>query len=154
SILFLGHLLLYVTWAHFWGPPFSSTTAKVIFVLLSVSFVLASLRGWYSHRPVVRVLYTLAAVWLGFASYFLWAALTSWIVLGLAGLFGLGWAPKYIADVLFGAAGLAGVYGLVNASLLRVTRISVALPGLPQAWRGRTAALVSDTHLGHIRNGR
>ena len=33
-------------------------------------------------------------------------------------------------------------------------RITVALPGLPSQWRGRTAALVSDLHLGHVRNVR
>jgi len=34
----------------------------------------------------------------------------------------------------------------------RVTRISIRLPNLPGAWRGRVAALVSDMHLGHVRN--
>ena len=45
----------------------------------------------------------------------------------------------------------AGVYGLMNAAWLRVKRVSVQLPGLPESWRGRVAALVSDTHLGHVR---
>ncbi len=35
-----------------------------------------------------------------------------------------------------------------------MTRITIALPSLPQQWRGRTAALVSDLHLGHVRNYR
>src|SRR6202030_4782048 len=34
----------------------------------------------------------------------------------------------------------------------RVTRVTIKLPNLPSAWRGRVAALVSDTHLGHVRN--
>jgi hypothetical protein len=29
----------------------------------------------------------------------------------------------------------------------------VRLANLPEAWRGRTAALISDVHLGHMRNG-
>jgi len=29
----------------------------------------------------------------------------------------------------------------------------VRLANLPEAWRGRTAALISDLHLGHVRNG-
>src|SRR5262249_27736827 len=49
---------------------------------------------------------------------------------------------------------LIGVYGLINAAVLRVSRITLALPGLGESWRGRTVALVSDTHLGHVRNGR
>jgi len=154
SILFLGHWFLYSTWASFWGPRFSSTTVKVVFVILSLSFVLASLRAWYSHHFLVRLFYTASAFWLGLASYFMWAAVLGWIVLGLSKLTGLNWRPQYIADVLFSAALLTGVYGLVNAFWLRVTRVSLALPGLPESWRGRTAALVSDTHLGHVRNGR
>jgi predicted MPP superfamily phosphohydrolase len=42
------------------------------------------------------------------------------------------------------------LYGLVNAARLRVTRVTVALPNLPPVWKGRTAALVSDLHLGNI----
>jgi uncharacterized protein len=53
---------------------------------------------------------------------------------------------------LFAVALAAGIYGLVNAARVRVTRVDVKLPNLPDAWRGRVAALVSDTHLGHIRN--
>jgi len=30
---------------------------------------------------------------------------------------------------------------------------SVRLENLPETWRGRTAALISDLHLGHVRNG-
>lgn len=154
SILFLGHWFLYLTWASFFGGAASSAAMKVALAALSVSFVLASLRAWYSYHPVVRAWYMIAAVWLGFASYLLWAAALCWVVYGLARLFGLGWTPRHIADVLFGAALLAGTYGIVNAAWLRVTRISVILPGLPEQWRGRVAALVSDTHLGHVRNGR
>jgi uncharacterized protein len=154
AILLLGHWFLYVTWASFFGGMASSGAMKVVLAALSVSFVLASLRAWYSHHPLVRVLYTTAAVWLGLASYFLWASVLCWMVYGVVRVLGLGWTPVYIAAVLFGAAVLIGIYGIINAAWLRVTRISVTLPNLPQQWRGRVAALASDTHLGHVRNGR
>jgi hypothetical protein len=32
-----------------------------------------------------------------------------------------------------------------------VSRIKVKLPNLPKAWQGRTAAMISDLHLGHVR---
>ena len=154
SILFLGHGLLYATWSSFWGGPASSPGMKVALALLSVSFVGASLCAWYSHHPLVRAWYTLAAVWLGLASYFLWASLLCWIVYGVSRLAGLDWPPRYIADVLFGIAALTAIYGIANAARIRTTRINVALPNLPEQWRGRMAALVSDMHLGHVRNGR
>ena len=154
TIIFLGHWFLYITWSNFWGGVASSLGVKLALALLSVSFVGASLRGWYSFRPLVRIAYNVAAVWLGVFSYCFWAAVLCWMVYGVTAILRLGWAPAHIADELFGAALLVSLYGLINASVLRVTRVNVALPGLPPQWQGRTAALVSDLHLGHIRNRR
>jgi predicted MPP superfamily phosphohydrolase len=57
-----------------------------------------------------------------------------------------------IVELLFSAAVVAGLYGVFNASWTRITRTTVRLANLPAAWRGRTAALISDVHLGHVRN--
>jgi len=154
AILFLAHWFVYATAVHFWGGLAASWTVKLAFGLLSVSFVAASLRGWYSYHPLVRIFYSVSAIWMGFVSFFLLASVASWIVAGLSALAGLGWRPALIADVAFGAAIIAGLYGILNAAFPRVTRITVALANLPPPWRGRTAALVSDLHLGHVRNSR
>jgi predicted MPP superfamily phosphohydrolase len=154
AILFLAHWFVYATVVHFWGGLADSWTVKLAFSLLSVSFVAASLRGWYSYGPLVRVFYFISAIWLGFASFFLLASVTCWIALGLSAVAGLGWPRALIADAAFGAAIAAGLYGILNAAFPRVTRLTIALPGLPPQWRGRTAALVSDLHLGHVRNSR
>ena len=77
SILFLGHWFLYITLASFLGASASSASVKIVLALLSVSFVAASLRAWYSPRPLVRVWYTISAIWLGLASYLMWASLLS-----------------------------------------------------------------------------
>ncbi len=154
TILFLGHWLVYVTWARLFGGIAASGPMKLTLAVLSVSFVLSSLHAWRSDHLLARAFYTVAAAWLGFASNFMWAAVLCWMVYGVVRVLGLGWTPLKIAAVLFGAALLAGIYGILNAAWLRVTRISVALPNLPGQWRGRTAALVSDTHLGPVRNGR
>ena len=154
AILFLAHWSVYATAAHFWHGLAASWTVKLVFALLSVSFVAASLWGWYSYGPLVRVLYSVAAIWLGFASFFLLASVASWIAHGVSALAGLGWRPALIADTTFGAASAAALYGIVNAAFPRVTRVTIKLPGLPPQWRGGTAALVSDLHLGHMRNVR
>lgn len=154
AILFLAHWFLYATVAHFWGGLAASWAVKLAFGLISVSFVAASLWGWYSYQPLVRLFYLISALWLGFFSFFLLASVASWIVYGLSAAAGLSWRPAWIADVAFAAAAAAGVYGALNANWPRVVRITVALPNLAPQWRGRTAALVSDLHLGHVRNGR
>jgi predicted MPP superfamily phosphohydrolase len=154
AILFLAHWFVYATIAHFWGGMAASWGAKLAFVLLSVSFVAASLRGWYSYRPLARFFYLVSALWLGFASFLMLASIASWIIYGVSVATGLGWRPAWIADSTFAAALAAGFYALLNAAWPRIVRINVALPNLPPQWRGRTAALVSDLHLGHVRNGR
>ena len=154
AILFLAHWFVYATIVHFWTSAAGSWSLRLAFCLLSISFVAASLRGWYSYHPLVRIFYTLAAVWMGFASFFLLAALVCWIAYALSAVTGLGWRPASIANSAFAAAALAAFYGILNSAWPRITRIKVTLPGLPPQWRGRTATLVSDLHLGHVRNVR
>ena len=154
AILFLAHWFVYATIVHFWSSAAGSWNLKLAFCLLSISFVAASLRGWYSYHPLVRIFYTLSAVWMGFASFLLLASGACWITSAVNSIAGMGWRPAWIADAAFAAAAAAGLYGILNAAGPRVSRITVVLPGLPPQWRGRTAALVSDLHLGHVRNVR
>jgi len=53
--------------------------------------------------------------------------------------------------MVFGLAFFASAYGFVNAAWIRIKRITVKLPNLPEAWRGRSVALVTDLHLGNVR---
>ncbi|HWZ43011.1 MAG TPA: metallophosphoesterase [Candidatus Saccharimonadales bacterium] len=152
TILFLGHWFIYETWVSFSPYPASHRGLKIAFVLLSVSF----LSGWMvadrSTNLLARVVYISSVVWLGMLSFSLLAAVASWITLGLVKILSLAIAPQSIAFVFFGLALMASLYGMLNAAWTRITRVSVTLPNLPESWRGRVAALVSDTHLGHVRS--
>jgi predicted MPP superfamily phosphohydrolase len=152
SILFLGHWFFYETWTAFWGTPASPMKLRLLVALLSVSFVSTSWLAFRYSNLIVRLLYTLAVVWLGFFSFFFFASWACWIFYFAARLFGLHPSPHFIAAVFFGIGVLAGLYGMVNAACTRVKKISVKLPNLPESWRGRVAALISDTHLGHVRS--
>lgn len=144
SILFLGHWFVFQTWVSLHPP--STPLFRAAVAAASVSFIATTLLSRRYYNPLVRSLYLAAAVWLGFMDLFLVAACTCWLVYPLDhGAF---------AAVVFGLAVAAGIYGLVNARLVRVQRISVSLPGLPPAWVGRRAALVTDTHLGAINGPR
>src|SRR6266853_1631990 len=83
----------------------------------------------------------------------MFAAGASWVVFGVTRLAGVDVNFHVIVEALYAAAILSGVAGLLNAGWTRIRRITVRLENLPEAWRGRTAALVSDLHLGHVRNG-
>jgi len=155
SVLCLTHLLLYETWA--FSPAGSETNGplwiKLALALLSVSFVAASLLAFRYTNAALRAFYRAAAVWMGLVSFLFIAAVFSWIIFGVARLAGLDMNFHRTVELLFGAATVAGLYGVVNASWTRITRTTVRLANLPAAWQGRRAALISDVHLGHVRNG-
>ncbi len=156
SILFLTHWFLYQTWTAFWlakDPP-GISTLQVALAFLSISFVVASLLAWRSSHLVVRVLYRISAVWLGTLTFCFLAACSCWAIYGGALLLGLHPNQRVLVAVLFGLALLASLYGIVNATWTRVRRVTVKLPNLPESWRGRVAALVTDTHLGHVQGVR
>jgi predicted MPP superfamily phosphohydrolase len=108
------------------------------------------LLAWRYRNFVVRAYYTIAAAWLGLLVFFVGAALISWATCGVILLTGARISMHRIAVVLFSLAALAGLYGLANATAIRIKRIKIQLPGLPESWCGRVAALVSDLHLGVV----
>ncbi len=156
SILFAGHWLVYETLSEFlikpWqlGPLGISVVAWA-FAFLSVIFVAASLLAWRYANQLMRAVYSLAAIWLALFNFLFFAACACWAIFGVSRILRWQIDGRLLAAVSFGAALAAGMYGIVNAAWLRVKRVRVRLPGLPESWRGRVAALVSDTHLGHVR---
>lgn len=152
SVLFLTHFFLYATWTFSAGGS-HALWVKLMVALLSMSFVAASLLAFRYTNVLVRAFYRAAAVWTGLVSFLFAAAISSWIIFGVARLAGVAVNFHRLVEVLFAAAVVAGLYGVFNASWTRITRTTVRLTNLPEAWRGRRAALISDVHLGHVRNG-
>jgi hypothetical protein len=155
-ILLLAHWFIYQTWIAFCGQPglAAGLALRAALLLLGCSFVVAALLSFYLSSVVVTAIYKVAAFWLGFLNYlFLGACLTwlGWWALELCRLDGdparqrplLGW-------FFLGLAVAVGVYGLLNARRVRIRRISIYLPTRPPSWRGRTALVISDLHLGHV----
>lgn len=154
-ILLLAHWFVYDTWVAFGtmpDPP-GITWLQVAVALLSVSFVAASLLAFRYSNVAVRLFYRIASTWAGVLNFLLCASFLCWIIYLAGRLAGVDLRRPALAVLMFGAALLIGLYGLLNARRLRVTRIQVKLPNLPPSWRGRVAALVSDVHLGPV-NGR
>jgi hypothetical protein len=156
AFLGLAHWFIYHTLVVFWGNLSAASTVALgnTLLVLAFSFIPAALLSFrFSNWPVV-VLYRIAVVWLGFLNYFFLAACLSWLAWFGFLLFGPHSNPyeprPMIAAVLFTVAILAGLYGLLNARWIRIRRVAVALPNLPESWRRRTALVISDLHLGHV----
>jgi uncharacterized protein len=157
-ILFLGHWLVYSTCVAFWPglSPAAVADLRIAMFVLAFTFVAASLLSFRFTNFAVHVFYTLAAAWLGFLNFFFWAAVLvrlAWLALRLTHL-AMYPDPIVVRPLLaltfFGVAALAGIYGIINARIIRIRRIPLQLPNLPASWRGRCAVLISDLHLGPI----
>lgn len=151
-VLLLGHLFTYWTIRKLGGitDPGTVWWLRVGAILLSLSFVAASLVAMRSHHPLVQWFYTFAAAWLGTFYWLLLASLTSWLLVGLARLLHAGFSNQGVLYSLVGLSLLVSVYGLVNAAVPRLREIEVPLPNLPAAWEGKKLVLIADTHLGHV----
>jgi hypothetical protein len=119
AILLLGHWFVYTTWVALWpaADPSGISSLQVTFALLSVSFVAASLLAWRYTHVLVRLFYTIAAVWLGVGNFLLVAACVCWMILGAAGLFRLHVNRQTLAVTLFSLAVVASLYGIVNVMI-------------------------------------
>ncbi len=155
AILFGGHWLVYRTWVDFHGSlgPADSPALRIVVLALAFSFVSAALLSFRFSVLPVRLFYLLASLWLGLLNFLFWASCLCWLAWLGVRLSPLGADPPvlpWIVVSLFLLAIAAGLYGVLNALWVRVRRISVTLPGLPEAWRGRRAVMMSDLHLGGI----
>jgi len=155
-ILFLGHWFVYSTFVAFWPDltPAAVGDVRTAMLVLAFSFVAASLLSFRFSNPVVRLIYWAAAVWLGFVNFFLWASVVIWLAWLAIKFSHLVVNPHAfrapLAEIIYPIAALTGIYGLVNARIIRIRRIPVQIPNLPASWRGRRAVMMSDLHLGPI----
>jgi uncharacterized protein len=149
GIVLAANAFVCATFGYFAGIP-NWTTWQWIPAAFALTFLPATILGRNHSGLPLRTLYTLTASWLGLLNYFLFAALACWMVDAVVTLFVLPMDHRSIALVCFGLGVATTLGGLLNAAWIRVTRVSVKLPHLPASWNGRTLALVSDLHLGHV----
>lgn len=154
-VLWLTHYFIYQTFMYRLPANDASEIVwlQVILGVLSISFVAASTLAFSYTSTPVRVFYKASAVWMGLLSFLFMATLFAWATLGVVTVAHVALNFHLMVEVLFAVAMAVGLYGVFNASWTRITRARVRLANLPEAWRGRKAALVSDVHLGHVRNG-
>ena len=154
TFLLSAHWFVFHTLTTFWTfDPGEKTGVGLVLLLLGFSFVFATMLGFYFSGPGVQFLYLLASLWLGLFNYLFWAACLSWTIDLPLRLASVGWEPAMrprIATAFFDAAILVSFFGVIYARFIPLRRITIELPNLPDSWRGRTALLASDLHLGNL----
>jgi len=152
GILIVAHGFVYETWRLLWGTTSSQlrTGLAVSATILCFSFLAATLLAFRYNNAPLRVLYRIAAVWLGALNFFALASAASWLVFGFVLAGGFSVSSRGIVASFFAAAVIVSTWAVLNAHWIRVKRLRIQLPNLPDVWRGRTAVLASDLHLGHV----
>jgi uncharacterized protein len=149
TILLSANAVVCATWNYFFGIS-GWLEWQALPGVLAIAFIPATILRFSSSNPALKVVYAISATWVGALNFAFFAAVGCWIVEAV--VWTTAWPlPRFsIAAVLFGGALVTTVYGLINATWIRITRVKVKLPNLPEAWQGRTAALVTDLHLGPL----
>src|SRR6266550_2645511 len=103
TVLFLIHFFLYETWTYSSAGSGArgALWIKLLFGFLSVSFIAVSLLAFHYTNAVLRAFYRAAAVWLGLLSFLFVAAVSSWIIFGVAQLVGLSVNFHGMVELLF-----------------------------------------------------
>lgn len=153
SILFLAHWFFYKTVSFFLTltNPNVTLPLKIILFLFSISLISTSFLVFRYPNLLVRIVYVIAASWIGFLNFFLLASLSSWMIYLVAHALSFSLDRKLLVCTLFSLSIAASIYGIVNAGTTRVTNISVRLPNLPEYWHSKIAVWISDIHLGAVR---
>jgi len=133
----------------------------VLFVFLVFSFPLSRILSWLDFNAFSYLLMLVSSVWMGLVLYLFISALAS----DLLGVFVmvfrlksrlLGRNPRRVKRQMFAAiiAGVLGIGGfsLYEAENIRITRLEIPLPGLPQELNGITLVQISDFHFGVLNN--
>lgn len=154
TILWLGHLLIYKTYIKFigFGVDTHLGLIRLLFFLLSIFFLSASLVSNSFYGPLARFFYSTAAVWLGTLYWLFLASVLIWILYSFSRLFSFQLPLSFLSFGLFFLALIISAYGVWNSFQIKVKEVPVTLKNLPQQWKGKKAVLVADTHFGSVRN--
>lgn len=144
SFLLLLHWLLYRSVAAFF-PDLASPTLLWTAAVLAFSFLITTLLVTRFYNPLTRLLYILSVLWLPLMFYLLVGSALAALTVSVFGT-----APETAAGAFYAAAILLLLYGVINARFHRVVSVNVKLKNLPESWKGKSAVVVSDLHLGHV----
>jgi hypothetical protein len=116
-------------------------------VLLSFSggFLVMLLIDRYYTGTLIRFFYLFTSIWMGMFMYFFIASLIYFIV----GLFIK--VSSVIGVVLFLVAIIISIYGIIHGEKIKIKKILISLPNLPNEWKSKKIVWMSDLHLGPIK---
>jgi len=152
TVLFASHFFVYWSLIEFFKivDPGQSTALAIVIFLLAASFILASILAHWRENLFTRGLYFSSGIWLGLVTNLLVSFFVAWVIIVVANLVGVNVNQAVIALLAICFSVLFTLWGVHNAFSPRVKEISVNIKNLPESWKGKKVAQISDVHLGHV----
>jgi predicted MPP superfamily phosphohydrolase len=152
ALLIIVHLAVYATLAAAFG--IGGVWLKVLFIVLALTFVSASVITHYYKGAVVDWYYRFSAYWFGLVHFLFGGAVLFYIILNIAYARDVYVAPALVGGICFGVVFLIHLYGTVNSQRPKIKHINVKFSSLPgfnaDFWKGKKIVFVSDFQLGNI----
>lgn len=152
TILFGSHYLFYFSTVRFF--PIALAPYKKLFfgvvVFLALSFILAEFLSHGKDNGFTRAFFSFSASWLGLLLNLVLAIALAWLVIGIGRLAGLAVNKSVLGGLFYLLAFIYSAYGMWNAFHPRIKNLSIEIPGLPEQWKGKRIAQLSDVHLGPV----
>ena len=141
AALFVAHWAVYAALVFSFGVTDSTALVclKIGLALMTLGFMATMAVIRTKNTLVTRTAYKIVATWIGLFFYLLLASVVALVV-----------HIRVVGEVAFIVAVATAVSGLVQAATIRITSYRVMLPNLPESWKGKSIAFISDIHLGQI----
>jgi uncharacterized protein len=151
-LLIIVHLAVYAALAAAFG--IGGIWLKVLFVVLALTFVSASLISRFRKGPLVDIYYRFSVYWLGLINFLFEGAVVFYFALLILYDRGIYVSPALIGSIAFGIFFLIHLYGTWKSQHPEVTKIKVPFSNIPgfraDFWKGKKIAFVSDFQLGNV----
>ncbi len=147
-VLFLIHGAVYQSLVAAFGV--QQAWLAWFFAFLAVTFVSATALSHIYENFFVRWYYRASAYWFGFVQFLFAGSVLFYFSERV--IYGANYyvSPAALGGIWFGAATLTALYATWQTHRLKLTRVGIELPQLPEFWKNKTIVFVSDLHLGAI----
>jgi predicted MPP superfamily phosphohydrolase len=151
-LLVIVHLAVYATLAVAFG--IGGLWLKILFILLALTFVSASVIAHFYKGAVVDRYYQFSAYWFGLVHFLFGGAVIFYFTLAAFYAHDVYVSPPLVGVIAFGATFLLHLYGTIQSQRPKVTRVAIPLAHIPgfraDFWKGKKIVFVSDLQLGNV----
>ncbi len=146
SILALLNIYVYGTISSALSLPYLSLPFIVFPIGLFVSEGISRIWGycWWN-----RIIYTISVFWVAPLLQLAVASVVYQVLVLVSGALPI---AQYFMYGAIGSVTIACLYGIYNALHPQIKKYTIVAPSLAPLWSGKTIAVISDVHLGLVRN--